>query len=98
MGTGPTVNPYTRLVLREKILLSGLFFYRVTHLLSDLGWVDLDFGCSTVHLLGQHRSCSTAQTEVNPTQVREEMDHPVSVFLFFLYAASTVSISTNLHS
>ena len=47
MGPGPKVNPYTRLVLRKKNLLSGLFFYRVTHLLSDLGWVDLDFGCST---------------------------------------------------
>ena len=22
-------------------------FYRVTHLLADLGWVDLDLGCST---------------------------------------------------
>ena len=28
-----------------------------------LGWVDLDLGCSTV-LLGQHRSCSTAQRPV----------------------------------
>ena len=37
--------------------------YRVTHLLADLGWVDLDLGCSIV-LLGQHRSCRTAQPPV----------------------------------
>ena len=36
--------------------------YRVT-----LGWVDLDLGCSTV-LIGQHRSCRTAQRPVeHPT-------------------------------
>ena len=23
-------------------------YYRVTHLLADLGWVDLDLGCSTI--------------------------------------------------
>ena len=26
---------------------ADLQLYRVTHLLADLGWVDLDFGCST---------------------------------------------------
>ena len=35
----------------------------MTHLLADLGWVDLDLGCFTV-LIGQHRSCSTAQRPV----------------------------------
>ena len=35
----------------------------MTHLLADLGWVDLDLGCPTV-MLGQHRSCSTAQRPV----------------------------------
>ena len=28
-------------------------FYRLAHLLADLGWVDLDFGCS-ITLLGQY--------------------------------------------
>ena len=37
--------------------------YRAIHLLADLGLVDLDLGCPTV-LLGQHRSCSTAQQPV----------------------------------
>ena len=37
--------------------------YRVTHLLADLGWFDFDLGCTTV-LLGQRRSCSTAQWPV----------------------------------
>ena len=27
-------------------------FYRVTHLVANLGWVDFDLGCSTI-LLGQ---------------------------------------------
>ena len=31
---------------------SVLFLYRVTHLVANLGWVDLDLGCSTI-LLGQ---------------------------------------------
>ena len=35
----------------------------MTHLLADLDWVDIDFGCSTV-LLGQHCSCSTGQRPV----------------------------------
>ena len=60
--------------------------YRVTHLLANLGWVDLDFDCSAVCpiLLGlveiwQKRlsSCATSQIKVNLTQVRQEMGHPV---------------------
>ena len=27
-----------------------MIHYRVTHLLADLGWVDLDLGCSTILL------------------------------------------------
>ena len=49
-------------------------------------WADLDFECSTVCpiLLGLMGMCQkrlqdggTAQIKVNPTQVRQEMGHPV---------------------
>ena len=39
----------SRVELKFKILK---YTYRVSHHVSDLGWVDLDFGCSTT-LLGQ---------------------------------------------
>ena len=61
--------------------------YRMTHLLANLGWIDLDFDCSTVCpiLLGLMGMCQkrlqdggTAQIKVNPTQVRQEMGHPVA--------------------
>ena len=63
--------------------------YRVYHLLVDLGWVDLGFECSTVcrilrGLTGirQKRLGSWARwwnflIKVNPTQVHEQMGHPV---------------------
>ena len=64
--------------------------YRVTHLLANLGWVDLDFDCSTVcpillglvgilqkFLSSWARDRGTSQIKVNPTEVRQEMGHPV---------------------
>ena len=78
--------------------LNGFFYhkaspslspYRVIHLLWDLGWVGLEFSCSTVCpvLLGlmgiwQKRISNWArwwntQIKVNPTQVLEQMNHPV---------------------
>ena len=47
----------------------------MTHLLADLGWVDLDLGCSTV-LLGQHRSCSTAQRPVEHPKSKSTQPSP----------------------
>ena len=34
--------------LKNRFLLTQLLYYRVIHLPQDLGWVDLDFGCSIV--------------------------------------------------
>ena len=38
---------------REKVFIMQLIsvFYRVSHLVSDLGWVDFDFDYSTVCLI-----------------------------------------------
>ena len=47
----------------------------MTHLLADLGWVDLDLGCSTV-LLGQHRSCSTDQRPVEHPKSKSAQHSP----------------------
>ena len=53
----------------------------VIHLPQDLGWVDLDFGSSTVWLMGiwQKWLCSWAkwwntQIKINPTQVLGQMN------------------------
>ena len=43
--------------------------YMVTHILADMGWVDFYLGCSAV-LLGQHRSCSTAQRPVEHPKLK----------------------------
>ena len=56
--------------------------YRVAHRVSDLGWVEFDFGCSTVCqiLLGLMRYGQAEwnmQIKVNPTQVRDVLGHPV---------------------
>ena len=65
--------------------------YRVVPLPQDLGWVDLDFGCSTVcsilpRLIGIWQkwlcSCSWArwwniQNKVNPTHVSDHQPHTV---------------------
>ena len=48
-------------------------WYRVTHLLADLGWVELDLLCSAV-LLWQLRSCSTAQRPVE--HPKSKSTHP----------------------
>ena len=67
-------------------------FYRVSHLLVDLGWVGIDFSCANIcpvllGLLGiwQKRLCSrvrwrNTELKVNPTyptQVSEQMNSPV---------------------
>ena len=63
--------------------------YRVIRQLWDLGWVDSDFSCSTVcpvqlglMWIRQNRLCSwvrwwNTDIKVNPTQVSEQMNHPV---------------------
>jgi len=63
--------------------------YRVTHLLANLGWVDLDLGCYTLcptaqpllpnsHQPKQNRAeGGKAKIKINLTQVRQEMCHPV---------------------
>ena len=68
--------------------------YRVAHLVADLGWVDLDFECSTVcpimsGLMGIWQKGLSkwakwwkAEIQVNPTQIRDQMGHPVWPFLF----------------
>ena len=62
--------------------------YRVGHLLADLGWVDLDLGCSTIMLgaVGSYRSGPPAWELVNPTQVCEEMPHPVQSIASFMFS------------
>ena len=57
--------------------------YRVTHLLANLDWVDFDLGCSpgwwaaTVATYCQSRPGELNQIKVNPTEVRQQMCHPV---------------------
>ena len=63
--------------------------YRAAHLLADLSWVDLDFECSIIcpvllELLGiwQQRLDKCAiwwnfETKIDPTEVRDQMGHPV---------------------
>ena len=60
--------------------------YRLAHLLANLGWVDLDLGSSPAvgrycsYLLPKQDG-GTSQINVNPTQVRQEMSHPVDIVL-----------------
>ena len=73
-------------VLCHRAILSK---YRVSHLVVHLGWVDLDFECSTVcpFLLGPMRiwqkrlgswaSWWNTQIKVNATQMHDQMRHPV---------------------
>ena len=63
--------------------------YRVAHLVVNLGWVDLNFDYSTVCLilpglmgvwqkrLGSWARWWNSQIQVNRTQVRDQMGHPV---------------------
>ena len=72
--------------MKESILL---YLYRVSHLLVDLGWVDLDFSvppsCIAAqpllpnsHQPRQNRADSgTLKIQVNPTQILGQMNHPV---------------------
>ena len=65
--------------------------YRVAHLVANLGWVDLNFDYSTVCLilpglmgvwqkrLGSWARWWNSQIQVNQTQVRDQMGHPVHV-------------------
>ena len=74
----PAGHPATRLVCNH---------YRVIHLLCDLCWVDFEFSCSIVCqvllvLMGMWRKRLGSwarwwNTQVNPTQVYEQMNHPV---------------------
>ena len=65
-------------------------YYRKAHLQANLGWVDFDFGCSTLclvlpGLIGNWQnwlsSWATSQIKVNTTKVRQEMGHPVLIFI-----------------
>ena len=59
----------------------------MTHLLANLGWVDFDLGCSII--LPSYSATSskfpsaqaefggTVKIQVNSTQVRQDMGHPV---------------------
>ena len=63
--------------------------YRVVYLVSNLGWVDLNFDYSTVCLilpglmgvwqkrLGSWARWGNSQIQVNRTQVCDQMGHPV---------------------
>ena len=55
----------------------------MTHLLANLGWVDLDLGCSTILLRQKVATVAahggTSQTKVNQTQVRQQMGQPVHI-------------------
>ena len=43
-----------------------LYIYKVTHLLTDLGWVDLDLGCSTGRWAVLHLWCCPSKTVEHP--------------------------------
>ena len=70
----------------EGHVLSDL--YRVTHLLANLGWVDLDLGSSPgwwpplghCSYILPKQDVGTSQIKVNTTQVRQEMCHPAQSF------------------
>ena len=63
--------------------------YRVTHLHANQGWVDFDLGCSTIlpscsaafakfpPAQAESAESGTVKIQVNPTQVRQEMGHPI---------------------
>ena len=60
--------------------------YRVTHLLAD--WVGLTLIWDVPRLAGRYCSYllpkqagGTSQIKVNPTEVRQEMCHPVNMFV-----------------
>ena len=79
-----------------QILKFGNMVYRVIHLLLDLGWVDLDFSCSTacpvlpgLMKICQKPLCSWArrwdtQIKVDQTKVSEQMNHPVQLILVLI--------------
>ena len=53
---------------------ADLQLYRVTHLLADLGWVDLDFGCSTGRwAVLQLRCCPSKWNIPNPSQPNPDL-------------------------
>ena len=68
-----------------------VYTYRVAHLVANLAWVDLNFDYSTVCLvlpglmgvwqkrLGSWARWWNSQIQVNPTQVRDQMGHPVEL-------------------
>ena len=67
--------------------------YRVAHLVADLGWVDLDFECSTVcpimsglmgiwqKELSKWAKWWKAEIQVNPTQIRDHQGHRLALLL-----------------
>ena len=89
---------FKRSYILGKLYLRGLLpIYRVAHLVLNLGWVDLKFDYSTVCLilpglmgvwqnrLGSWARWGNSQIQVNRTQVRDQMGHPVlSLSLFVL--------------
>ena len=95
-GEGPPPSPPRLRLVRAPRLpttshgessRSGLL-YRVTHLLAD--WLGF-LGFGMFHFLAwaapqlqySPTACGTSQIEVNPSQVREEMGHPVLSKSFF---------------
>ena len=78
---------YDSILISHVLILNPL--YRVAHLVANLGWVDLNFDYSTVCLilpglmgvwqkrLGSWARWWNSQIQVNPTQVRDQMGHPV---------------------
>ena len=72
------------------LLIISHSHYRVIHLLCDLGWVEFDISCSTVcpvllglmgiwqKWLGSWVSRWNIEFKVKPTQVSEQMKHPVN--------------------
>ena len=79
-----SVIPRTRSLVSHTMNYNELHMYRVIHLLANLGWVYLDLGCSTV-LLGQHRSCSTAQRPVEQPKSKSTQPRFVSRWVTLQY-------------
>ena len=75
--------------------------HRMNHHLADLGWVDLDFECSTAclillglvgvwqKLMGSWTRWWNTLIKVKPTQVHEQMGHPVHVSLRATFRSRT---------
>ena len=79
-----TITQYAIQHSYDSVSVHSYDMYRVIQQVSDLSWVDSDFGCATacLILLGLMRVRQmhdewNNQIKVNPTQVLDLLNHPV---------------------